>query len=810
MAIFLGAGIAFGATACTVPEPNTPLPDPNGGLQERPADQDSDGEAGDAQPYVREERDLSGRIMPSDQLNIESIPSARGNASALSDGFTLKGERFALVLRLTANGTYSLSVSDSDGTVCSTQSRPARLYIRNTGLLSDGYSQISLEEYGLKALATLQTENGSLFSVEDYYYLPSESAGDAFNVRRSVTVLKAASADVGFESIFVMNAPSGGVGDYSWFVPNNIFGGFPTSGSVYVSSKIYRETLLGLPFAMFRSEDSGLTFSLARYQPAVTGTGNSYASVSLLNETGELPAIEIAYPARDSARKYFTTEEGKRIVYDLTLRAEATDSYAAATSSVYNAHFELQNQRIVNTDVDEVYKVINEDFKTFLLSNTKNGITSYGLPWRVTIETGKIGPMSYQAGFVGQQIPSAYNMLYYGVMNNDAESFRNGMNVIDFWIGAGMMTNSGIPKIWYYGDSNVFARYPTFLRMAVDAMEGLLDAYRLLSAHGVERTQWYNAVISFADFLVREQNSDGSWYRCYNWDGGMFVNGDNGIPEPGGNICQSSSKTNTTMPVRFLGKIYELTGEERYKTSAIKGGEYVYRELYPVGYYTGGTCDNPNAVDKEAGVYAMYCYDAMYMLTGEAKWIGCLKQATAFTMSTVIAYSFDINANASGLKAALALKHGYTDGLSFITCGGSAVDNYVAYIYYELFRIYVITGETEYLRQADFIQQNTKSTMDWDGALGYPYKSLVPEATTIYSFGFASASDDENIMGVWLPWASAANAEPIAKMYDAFGKADVMEYCDTPIETLRKQLYAFGVGGNAHRKYVTTVTKSYR
>ena len=655
----------------------------------------------------------------------------------------------------------------------------------------------------------MKTVNGSEFCVEDRYYLPAGEENDAFNVRRCVRVLKASASDKGFESIYRMSLPTGGVGEYSWFVPNNVFDSFPGSATEYASSKIFRETLLGLPFAMFRNKASGLTFSLGRYQPEVTLTENSYASVSLLNEEGETPNIEIAYPSRDTARRYFDVQEDNQIVYDLTLRAAKTSSYAAATSSAYNAHFDLQNQRIVDTDIDAVYEAVCADFKTFLLSTKANGVTSYGLPWRVTIETGKIGPKSYQAGFVGQQIPAAYHMLYYGVLKDDAQSFKNGMNVLDFWVNAGMMTEAGVPKIWYGGDTNYFWKYPTFLRMAVDAMEGLLDAYRLVSAHGVVRQSWYDAILSFANFLVEKQNTDGSWWRCYNWDGGMFKDGDNGIGEPGGNICQSSSKANTTMPVRFLGKIYELTGEAKYKTAAVKGGEYVYKELYPLGYYNGGTCDNPNAQDKEAGVFAMYCYDAMYMLTKEEKWIDCLKQATAFTMSSVIAYSFDISQRSTSLKAALALKHGYTDGLSFITCGGTGVDNYIAYIYYELFRIYIITGEREYLRQAEFIQQNTKSTMDWDGALGYPYKSLVAEATTIYTFGFNSAVDDEGVMGVWLPWASVANAEPIAKMYDNFGEADVAELWETSIESLRSQLEKIGVGGKAHRKYVTTAAREY-
>ena len=206
-------------------------------------------------------------------------------------------------------------------------------------------------------------------------------------------------------------------------------------------------------------------------------------------------------------------------------------------------------------------------------------------------------------------------------------------------------------------------------------------------------------------------------------------------------------------------------------------------------------------MDKEAGVYAMYAFDTLYMLTGDVKWLECLEQATIFTMSSVITVSFRIDEDASDLKAAYSLQCGYTDGLSYITCKGTSVDNYAAYIYYQVFKVYIHTGKDVYFKMAEFIQQNTKSTMDWDGLLNYAYKSLTPEASTIYSFGYASATDDNNVMGVWLPWQSAANAEPIAKMYDAFGVGDVKLLKNVPIEELRAILKAYGVGGNPHRVF---------
>lgn len=82
--------------------------------------------------------------------------------------------------------------------------------------------------------------------------------------------------------------------------------------------------------------------------------------------------------------------------------------------------------------------------------------------------------------------------------------------------------------------------------------------------------------------------------------------------------------------------------------------------------------------------------------------------------------------------------------------------------------------------------------MDWDGALGYPYKSLIAEATTITDFNFSSATDPDGVMGVWLPWQSVANAAPICDMLLTFGVADVADLAHIPVEELYQLLFPNG------------------
>ena len=742
---------------------------------------------------------------PENVVHQEKMPDApEGFVYQEGDDYFMKARNGAFSLKFSPSGpAFSVSFLNADGGATNFfLDNPVRLYLKGGTIVSGGYSSLRIVRYGIIATATLTSPNGSTFEENDHYYYSEEDVGGSINVERHLRVLSVGSGDGDYQLLTGIDTLVSS-SQLEWYVPNEANGDFGAANSSQ-KYRVFRETLTGLPLAMMRDTSSGFSVSLARYQPVIDYATNSYACVGIYDSKNSLgnpySAVEINYPTRDTARKYFSMSFQKDIVYDVSLLAGTYSSFDEAEIDVYQSQFELQNPSILDVDIEKVYQDINKDFKSFLLDTVKSGVHSYGLPWRVTIENGLIGPKSYQAGFVGQQIPCAYNMMAYGVRYGDSEALTNGKNIIDFWInGAHMMTSAGVPKIWYNGENNTWAGYPTFLRMAVDAMEGVLDAYRLAQKYSISTSGWKEAVTACADWLVSVQNADGSFYRCYNYQGTYYAGNESDITWNPGDIARSQSKHNTPIAVRFLGKMYEFTGEAKYLSAVNKAGDYIYKNLYPEHVYYGGTCDNPDAIDKEAGVYAMYAYDTLYTLTGESKWLPCLEQAAVFTMSSVLAVRYKVKSNASSLKAANAFKYGYTDGLSYICIGGTSLDNYAAYIYYELFRIYILTGKSVYLDMAEFIQENTKGTMDYDGSLGYAYPSLTPEATTIYSFGWSSAKDDNDVEGVWLPWQSAANAEPIMKMMETFGNPDVGTFRSTEISALRETLASYGVGGHEHK-----------
>ena len=94
-----------------------------------------------------------------------------------------------------------------------------------------------------------------------------------------------------------------------------------------------------------------------------------------------------------------------------------------------------------------------------------------------------------------------------------------------------------------------FEPYPHYIRMMADGLEAILDAYVYMRNKGEERPAWLAFLRKAADWLVRNQNEDGSFYRAYNTDGSIRMD----------------SKANTPSVIRFLVQFYLVTGDEKYR-----------------------------------------------------------------------------------------------------------------------------------------------------------------------------------------------------------------------------------------------------
>jgi len=354
---------------------------------------------------------------------------------------------------------------------------------------------------------------------------------------------------------------------------------------------------------------------------------------------------------------------------------------------------------------------------------------------------------------------------------------------LNFW-SSSVIQSTYFPTVWWDPSDNASGGskrdYPAFLRCMVDGAEGLLDGFRIASANGESKSQWYNAIVKFADNLVARQNTDGSFCRAYNNDGSVCTDTSN-------SAFQGTSELNTPIAVRFLVKMYELTKKDTYKTAAINAAQYSYTNLYEaLGKYVGGTPDNPNTVDKEAAVYALYCFDSAYTLTGEAKYLKAAEHAAVCALSWVYVYDFAVPSSAT-TSAINTFAKGGVMGFSFIATGHSSADNYAAYTYFALYKLYLETEDVFFKTAALLIENCTKLCTDYDGRMGFKYAAMMPEATKVADFDFAS-------VGTWLPWSGIANIEPIIDFKTAFGSYDI-ESLSLSLADQKARLANYGVGG---------------
>ena len=685
----------------------------------------------------------------------------------------------------------------------------------SSGFYDSAYSKVTANGDKIIAEGVLTVPSGSEFAFIDTYV----SVEPGFRVSRNVKVQKAAD-DLGFSTkvSFVMTE-SEDVHDYNCFAPGtwykqNEFANEFSIGKDLDCEYFWRlETHYALPLFAMQNIASGETAVLSRWASDVTMRSLELSSAEKLSYTdpkftiGSIGmsrpesktldymyygfpvrkdietkvdglSIDYVYPGSDGqlpSRNMFggLDYQGKVRTFELIYHPVETgyeQNYSVAMNFGHYRNFQLMMRdtwRIVYDRMrDKLFDVDNEvhfhNCMKILNKYARKYDDSYGLPFVALLPDMGITNVSFQFGFVGQQPGIGYQLLRYGDKENVPDAYEKGLGIIDFWVRTAM-TESGMPNVCYNPNLKGFEPYPYYTRMISDGMEAILDAYVYMRNKGEERSTWLEFCRKTADWFVNIQNEDGSYYRSYNGDGSIRMN----------------SKANTPSPIRFLVQFYLVTGDEKYKDAAIRAGEWSFENAYLNMEYRGGTCDNIDIQDKEAGIYALFGFLALYDLTGSEKWLEATIGAADYTETWTYAWTFPIYTPWP--------KHPFNkysiSGQSIITIGGGA-DVYMAACSYTYYRLYVITGDEHYLDFAEFIHKNTRQSNDVDGSIGYIMPGLGHE-----SGGFADQVMRSRYH--WLPWCTFVEVDPTSRMYDTFGAYEIADAqkLDAEERARRNRLY---------------------
>lgn len=661
----------------------------------------------------------------------------------------------------------------------------------NGELYSEPYLSCTAEDGALCCRGEVISANGSRFIVTDTY-LPQ--ADGRIELRRAVEVGKAGAQDNYFNSFFGFTlGRKADFGKYEFFVPAVWYkSNFTPAGNIpgHVPQKnddcfLYRNDRIPLPVVMSRNPETGFTLSIVQAGPEsrtvmADGQGNridrgyQFGALGIRKQDNKMQAL-FAYPGTEEGRRggfgarSHPVQPHVQHAYTLELCFSRTEDYAAAVKQAWRQAFDRFDPEVLVTDMPRVYDGLIATLLAYYVPSVRTGgvYDEPGFPFQVSLKDFKPMGIDYQMGFVGMQVATGYCLYREGVVKNNKQTMAKGKDVLDFWSGKSL-TRLGYPRSWYDpkkdGTDGRFRRH-SVLRTTVGGMESLLEAWCFARRNKIYNPAWIGACRKFGDWLAANQNPNGSWFFAY--DHTQVVDGRHPATD--------ENKYLTICAVRYLVNLHLATGNEKYKTAALRAGQFCYGQIHDPYAYVACVTDNPQTVDSESGQMALNGFLSLYDLTGEARWLQAAEQAATYAETWVYMQNIPVEEDCN--TPTVVPRDRSMVGQHLIAVGHASADLGFAWNAFNFYRLYLITGDEHYRTVARIAAHNTKQTMNWDGTL-YPGQ---PCGLQLEAFRITVPRRGRGVQTT-LNWNYAAHLDPMLRFEDAFGTHDIEQADKIPLE----------------------------
>ena len=706
-----------------------------------------------------------------------------GNEATTTEQPSLQSGRATLVAERLPTGKHQLVIRfrDATGETRLFLPHPVALELiddrSNIKWADSGYSSIQATPNRLSCVGEIITDSKTRFICEDTYSTHNDTG--SFKLNRTIRIGEPSQHDVAFASKFSLPLADE-TNDFQCFVPGiwyfNNKNLPPTALASDSSDKVFlfREDRLPLPVVMLREKKSGITVSIGHSNPdGATFSGEDglerivddrmqFGSLGLFPT--RIPSLAFVFPGTEGPMTYVhgahaqkrsslrshPVKTGVHHKYELVLSISRTPTYGQAVTDAWRNSFRDSVHPHFNANLTTVYTngvaVLDKYASDF------DGVP--GIPFSVRVPDGAIKEVSFQMGFVGQQTSAAHHLIKYGLEHNQRSFALKGESIIDWWVKHSL-TKDGLPRTWFDVKPNRWRDYMTFTRIAADGAVGVMRAWSVRERHELSKPQWLDYCKAYGNWLVANQNADGSFYRQYDFEGRPV----------------QLTTYNTTHPVMFLVDLYSATKDEKYRKAAIRAGEFSLENIHPAFRYVGGTPDNPDVIDKEAGLIALDAFLALYDATRAKKWLDGAIQAATYSETWLYCWNVPMPIGDAG---SFFPKGRSTAGMSLIATGHSGADTFMAYYPFQYYRLYLLTGDSHFLEIAKLLLYDTKQLLDVDGSLHYAHPGLQTEAMTV-------ALPRGHGVKLWLPWLTVAAIDPLTQLKDTFGSMRIEEIEQLPL-----------------------------
>ena len=726
-----------------------------------------------------------------------------GSLSALADETLTSGD-VTLTASRNSDNTYSVTFSAFGQTFNSGTTRNPTLYINCKGSeMYPAYNSAEWQDNCLVLTSVVKYDASTQLLVTDRF----QSEGDgAFSLWRSVDIqTETEDEEDGFYSSFgLQHATTNNFEELDKFIPGVVYnvcfteqGNMP-SGSIKASDTdfLYRDDRTTLPVVMLRDRQSSVTFTviladspcstiLDDVNDRLTSADYQFGGVGITKRAQTNCYTAVAtWPGNDmhaggkGIRRHPLLDGGKFHQYHVYFKIEQTADYAQSIEKAWDKAFDLYNPVIYETDQTHAYDALINTLDYYYLSpvasETRQNVAASapGFPWSVNLKNFTIDWTTYELGFVGMQPASGFSLMRAGINSGKSSRKKHGSDVIDFWANEGL-SELGFPKGRYRSDFESWDNFSCSMRQACSGLTEVLEAWCFYRKHdGTNKVKWIEACRKFGDWLVSNQNEDGSFYLEY--DPNVIVEGKH--------PATKTNKNLTICAVRYLVELYLATDKQDYLDAAIRAGEWAYANNHLNYAYVACVIDNPEVVDSESGQQAMQGFLSLYDVTKEQKWLDAALQAAKYTETFTFMHEVPVEIDQKA-KTDWPRDRSIV-GQHYIAASHSAADLGFAWSSFQYFRLYVITGNEHWLKVARVAAHNSKQSMNL-------YRKLYPsrqEGLQMEAFTLRTSNKPRRMGGILeaLNWNFAAHLDPMNRFMDAYGTPDIETAAAMPFEELRE------------------------
>ncbi len=710
----------------------------------------------------------------SSSLVVAQPPSA--NVKDITVGKLLNGG--VISLRKNNDSKWGIYL-DKAGLSSVSQTAPAQIEVYldsvNISKATTGYEQVNKTTNGFSGKAIIKTDKAS-FIVNDQWKIK----GDVLQLDRRVEV-SGTNAGAGFLSaVTFRNQQKQTRSDVNYFAPGMIYGSTDNLTEVAIGGKKsglitwIREDRLPAPLFGIQYKD-GTSVSILNPAPAGNTTKEDsrdlqvkdlidgkfkFGSIGVQQiydniEYGYMwPGSEGAYTYRGRTypggqlnkwrRRYHPVQSGFTQQYKVDFRfANNEDEFPAYYKNAWRWAYDILKPQVNFQDIEAARRSLIDMLGDRV--ETKIGLSGIAKAMPA-VTSAAARNRTTTMGFVGKALECSNFLLQdadRGQSPLDSLHRQQAINIINSFVktltlsppnGEGFNLDTGIPVMNRPQDGKMY------LRIFGDDLKSLLRAIKREKKQGRLHEDWLTWAKSFGDWLLPHQTAAGGIPRGWEMGTGKIVD---------------SSLQSTYSVISYLLLLSELTGQPQYKNAAIRAGDFCWSIGQNKGLFVGGTLDNPNVIDKEAGTLSLEAYLDIYETTKDNKWISRAKVAADFAETWM--YIWDVPMPEDEQDKDLHWKKGVsTVGLQLISTGHSLADAYMSFDVDEYAKLSVIANDKHYEDVAKILLHNTKGMLALPDRtydlLGTGWQQEHWSIAPMRGFGIHRA---------WLPWVSTSHLNGI-------------------------------------------------